>query len=44
MRNGQRVTSRFAAPSILYALVRLYTILQICTIFIFIQFISMKQP
>ena len=34
------MTSRFAVPSIIYAPVRLYTILQICRIFIFVHFVS----
>ena len=42
MRNSQHMTNRFAAPStsIINALVRLYTILQICRTFICIHFIS----
>ena len=40
MRNGQHLTCRFAVPSIIYAPARLYAILQICRIFIFIHFVS----
>ena len=40
MRYGQHMTRRFAASSIIYAFVRLHTILQLCSIFIFIHIIS----
>ena len=36
MGNGQHMTSRFAVPSIIYAPVRLYTILQICAGYLFL--------
>ena len=38
--NARHMTSRFAAPSIIYAPIRLHIIFQISRIFIFVYFIS----
>ena len=40
MWTAKHTTSRFAAPSMIYAPIRLHIIIQICRIFIFVYFIN----